>query len=254
VFDSKNSKEDAIKEMKELFHEKSEELINMLWNLTEKYYNIQGSSSTDLLEEIYKEKQDSHSTKSDKKGRFPSQIVNPNSEERSGKQIFNSAIDKVRGEKGNNYRSNYNNYNDNRRGGYRDRDYRSGGRNYDDRRGYERDDRRRSRRDDPSVTTVDLGGRQLVIKKKGRDNQPRSRSQERERERSRDMEDNREDQGQEQYDQRYEQEEYYQPHHQDRYMPRGRGYYNPRRMQRGGRYPPGPFMRPPPFMTPDFGR
>jgi hypothetical protein len=84
VFESKNTKESTIEEMKELFHEKSEEIVNILWSLTEKIY------SNDLLEEIYQDKGEK---------KFPSsQIINPNAEQKT-KHIFSSAIKDVRGEK-----------------------------------------------------------------------------------------------------------------------------------------------------------
>jgi len=65
VFESKNSKENSIKEMKELFHDKTEEIINILWDLTEKVYNLNppASKDNDLLEEIYKEKNENQPKK-----------------------------------------------------------------------------------------------------------------------------------------------------------------------------------------------
>jgi hypothetical protein len=81
VFESKNTKESTIEEMKELFHEKTQEIVNILWELTDKVYN-----SNDVLDEILE------------KRHINSQIINPNAEHKT-KHIFSSAIKDVKGDR-----------------------------------------------------------------------------------------------------------------------------------------------------------
>merc|ERR1711976_592596 len=51
VFESQNTKENSVKEMREIFNEKTEEIIDLLWTMTDKIFG-----SSDLLDEIYNEK------------------------------------------------------------------------------------------------------------------------------------------------------------------------------------------------------
>jgi hypothetical protein len=234
VFESKNSKENSIKEMRELFHDKTEEIMNVLWNLTEKIYNLNSSASkdNDLLEEIYKEKSENQPK------RFPSQIVNPNAEStsvrpyRTSNQPFyeSSKDDRRRGGREYYPRDNYN-YRRNDNYHYHNREFDERGRkNYE-------------------VRTMRIGDKQIVIKKKGL-NRSRSRSNDRadrskleketeeiiyeDRGNIREHHGPREMQPYEKY--------YYQPYHTER-----GGYYAPRRFMRGGRYPR--YMKPR-FMEP----
>jgi hypothetical protein len=116
--------------MKELFHDKSEEIMNILWQLTDKIYNV---GSNDLLEEIYKDK--------DKK--FPSQIVNPNAG-KNNKPLFESAIEKVKEDK-NKIRRKYS----------------------DDRRNEDREDDKKFKKEE-GVKTYTVGGKKVVIRKKNK--------------------------------------------------------------------------------------
>jgi hypothetical protein len=185
VFEQKHSKESSVEEFKELFQEKSEEIVNTLWNLTEKIYNIGGSS--DLLEEIYKDK-------SEKK--YPtSQIVNPNAEHK-GKHIFNSAINDVRGD--------------------RDKGRRKGSEGssrYDD-------DRRHGKKDE-LVKTYTVNDKKVVIRKRMRSrSRSRSRSNEKERERQQRFGEQGEGKHEQQETREYKDNKF----GNDYYMPRG-GYY-----------------------------
>ena len=235
--------------MKELFYEKSEEIMNLLWTLTEKIYAKEASPSAnnDLLEEIYKDK-----TEISKK--FPSQIVNPNLDQaKSGKPLFNSAIERVRDEHKRRDRSDrgerperYDRYerDDRDRNRYKPRDYDYNRNRYDEERGPRR-------RED--IRTMQVGDKKVVLKRKN--DRSRSGSPERkERERSRDdkpMEggnkfDRYDQEGYEDREQRpYDYERKYYP--QDRFYTQ-RGFYPVRRFDRGGRF--GRFMNPPRFMDP----
>lgn len=247
VFESKNSKENSIKEMKELFHDKTEEIMNVLWDLTEKIYNPTTSISkdNDLLEEIYKEKNENQPKK------FPSQIVNPNAESASVKTYSGPQLhpneypryDRRRGGRDYYPRENYN-YRRNDNYNYHNRDFHERGKkNYE-------------------VRTMRIGDKQLVIKKKGMD-RSRSRSNDKggrtkleketeeiiyeDRGNSRDMREPREmrdpreirdpremkdmrEHGAPREMQPYD-KYYYQPYHGER-----GGFYGPRRFMRGGRF------------------
>jgi hypothetical protein len=277
-FESRNSKERSYIEMRDLFHDKTEEIINYLWNLADKIYNNPqpSTNSNDLLDEIYKDKNDNK--------KFPSQIVNPNANastsatNESGKvnkNLFGSAIEKVRDEKRRDTRDprdtrdtrdprdsrdprdnrDTREYSDSRDAprDHRDRvsrdrrDLDLGRRQYDY--GRDREDRRRGRNKYDNPRTMQIGGKKLVLKDKGR-----SRSRERDREgkekeRPRD-EKSPDEEEEEMREREYEKEGGYQKNYYpvDRYRERV-PYYQQRGYQRGrGRFTTGRFMRGQRFM------
>ena len=243
--------------MKELFYDKSEEIIELLWSLTEKIYgtnvtpvipnlNIPSSSSNnDLLDEIYKEKNDNQK-------KFPSQIVNPNAsnvnananvdQSKSGKPLFNSAIERVKEDTRRKDRYDRHERSDRNKG--RDYEYRR----YDD---YSSDRRDRRRRDDNNTRTMQVGDKKIVLKRRDRS---RSRSRSNSLERSRDEkafeEENyveRERPHSREQHQPYDNRSYY-PNERS-YYPKERGYYPVRRFARGGgRF--GRYMAAPRFFDP----
>lgn len=153
MFESKNTKEDSIKEMRELFCNKTEEIMDLLWSLTDSIYETHQETG-DIVDEIYNEKNDSNK-------KFSSQIVNPNTNDKP-KHAITSRDDGNRGERS--YRGRVNRE-------YDREDY------YDNRR-----PRRDDYRDREGVRTIKIGDKQLVMK-----NKPRSRSNSKEkRDRSRD--------------------------------------------------------------------
>jgi hypothetical protein len=227
--------------MRELFNEKSEEIMELLWNLTSNIFGVgvgissNISTNNDLLEEIYKEKNENQLLNR----KFPSQIVNPNAgvEKIQPRQLFNSAIERVRDDKKKerDRGDKYNNKNE--------RNYdRKGFRDYYERRG---DDRRRNRRDD---NVMQVGDKKVVLKR--RSDKSKSPSPVEKRERSRDERIQPEE---EQYDDRErfdrDREIPYGPRH---YYPNDnrfyveRGFYPMRRFSIGrGRYAPrGSFIKP----------
>jgi hypothetical protein len=236
--------------MKELFYDKSEEIMNLLWTLTENIYTKETSPSAnnDLLEEIYKEK-------SEVSKKFPSQIVNPNVDQgKTGKPLFNSAIERVKDE---NFkkRDRYDRGERPERQDRYDRDrnrYRQD-RNYDYNRRYD-DDRGQRRREEGR--TMQVGDKRVVLKRRNDRSKSGSPTDRKERDRSRDdkpIEGNKFDRyDQETYDDReprpYEyNKQYYPQHPQDRFY-QERGYYPVRRFARGGRF--GRFLQPPRFIDP----
>lgn len=203
--------------MKELFNDKSDEIINYLWSQIEKIYGP-SQGSNDLLDEIYNEKNENAAKK------FPSKIVNPNVDNNKPvKPLFTSAVERVRDERrresGRDYRESgrYNKYDRDYRGDYRNRrDY------YDGRRDRQGGDSR----------TMNVGSKKIVLKSKV--SRSRSGSKEKERERSREREGD------------LQTEQDYPPYRGEQYYPPYRGgYFNMRRFPRGG----GRFMR---FMQPRF--
>lgn len=243
--------------MKELFYDKSEEIMNLLWTLTESLYSKETSASAnnDLLEEIYKEK-------SEVSKKFPSQIVNPNQpnqpnqlnqeQTKTGKPLFNSAIERVKDE---NFKKRerydrgerYDRYDRDRNNRYRqDRNY-DYNRRYDDHQGQRRRDEGR---------TMQVGDKRVVLKRRNDRSKSGSPTERTERERSREdkpFEGNKFDRID-----RYDQEEreprpydynkqYYPQHPQDRFYQQ-RGFYPVRRFARGGRF--GRFLQPPRFIDP----
>ena len=208
--------------MRELFYDNTEEIINILWNLSEKIY---GLNSNDLLEEIYKDKSDNNQKK------FPSQIINPNTDSKSGKPLFNSAIDRVRDDK--------------RRDDRRDNNKR----HRDDRYQRDREDRRKGSREEYSnFRTMKVGDKQIVIKKK-QNNKSRSSSPNEKRERSREREDQeKEPREQKEYPQQQRNNQYEKEYYPRGYPYKERGFYPMRgRFSRGGRFA-SMFM--PPIMFP----
>jgi len=218
--------------MRELFHDKTEEIMNVLWNLTENIYNINTTASkdNDLFEEIYKEKNENQPKK------FPSQIVNPNADlqaknYKSGYQHVESPRDDRRRD----WRKNRDYYPRENYGYRRIESYHYQNKEFDDR-----------RKKNYEIRTMRIGDKQLVIKKKGLE---RSRS------RSNDISDkvnNQKEIEEVAYEERgnmrmehpgprvmqpYD-KFYYQPNY---HQQRG-GFYAPRRFMRGGRY--GRFMNP----------
>jgi hypothetical protein len=256
VFESKNTKEDSIREMKELFHDKTEEIMDLLWSLTEKIYNlntVDKSSSlnnSDLLEEIYKDKNENQPRK------FPSQIVNPNAETRGNfnKHPFNSAIEKVKDDKKRERERDFDrdrNYNNNNFRNRDNRNYQNQYRRHDDYRGYnnnrdknyEGDDRRTNRKIE--IRTMRVGDKQVVIKKKERS---RSRSRDNDKkDRPKDEKEiiTEEEQQYEEVPREYPGEQH--QHYERNYYPgyqNQRGYYNVRRFSRGGGRFPTRYMQP----------
>jgi hypothetical protein len=237
--------------MKELFYDKSEEIMNLLWTLTESLYTKETSANAnnDLLEEIYKEK-------SEVSKKFPSQIVNPNQEQnKAGKPLFNSAIERVKDEnfkKRDRYDRGERFVRQERYDRDRNNRYRQD-RNYDYNRRYD-DDRGQRRRDEGR--TMQVGDKRVVLKRRNDRSKSGSPTERKDRERSRDekpFEGNKFDRyDQETYDEReprpYEyNKQYYPQHPQDRFY-QERGYYPVRRFARGGRF--GRFLQPPRFIDP----
>lgn len=241
--------------MKDIFYDKTEEVIDLLWNLTEKFYDqpLNKDQNNDLLEEIYKDKNDNPK-------KFASQMINPNASlmtDKSNKPLFNSAIEKVRDDKfrddkrepyNREYRDNRDQFPYNKRGG----DYRRYEDNYRGRGG--REDRReldRPRRNDreENVKTMKIGDKHVVIRKRSNvKSRSRSRSNEKkERERSRENDSLPQDKREERENDYERDPEYDRDYHHQRggYQQRGGyptrggypmrgGYYQP---MRGGRYP-----------------
>jgi hypothetical protein len=211
VFGGKSTKENAISEMKDIFHERAEEIITLLWTLAQNIY-LKGNEN-DLIEEIYK----------DHKKKFASQVVNPNENSGDSKYPHNErhAADMRRRD---NRQNRYDRY-DNR---YRPRDY-DYNRKYSDER----------RRRDDNVRTMQVGDKRVVLKRKDRS---RSRSNSGEKiERSRERN--------EIEDERYGEDAHYARNYypQDRYYME-RGFYPVRRFMRGGRF--GRYLKPPRFIDP----
>ena len=217
--------------MRELFHDKTEEIMGVLWDLTESIYNTNTSSNNnDLLEEIYKEKNENAPK------RFHSQIVNPHPEAALSKpyrgSIHHGSNDRNRDDRRDWGRGReYYPRGDNNYGYRRSDNYHYQSKDYDDRgkRNYE-------------FRTMRIGDKQIVIKKQGL-NRSRSRSNDRNIGRSDrnekeyeevvhiDREYNREHSGPREmlpYDKYY---------HQPSYRGERGGYFAPRRFMRGGRYP-----------------
>ena len=220
--------------MRELFHDKTEEIMGVLWDLTESTYNINSSSKdNDLLEEIYKEKNENQPK------RFNSQIVNPNPEP-SVIKPYQGSIHQQQNEgprddrrswgnaRGRDYypRDNSNNY------GYRRNDnYHQQNKDFDDRgkRSYE-------------FRTMRIGDKQLVIKKQGL-SRSRSRSNDRSNER---VDKNEKEVEEVVYQDRgnmrdhagpREMQPYDKYYNQPSYRGERGGFFAPRRFMRGGRYP-----------------
>ena len=201
--------------MKDIFHDKSEEIITLLWSLTENIYHK--SNDNDLFEEIYKD----HNKK------FSSQIVNPNENADENKQFSHN--DRYR----NDYRRR-----DTRDYKYERYDPRFRSRDHDFNRRYNDDRRRR----EDNLRTIPLGGGKRVILK----NRERSRS----RSFSEEKLDNKNRERIEMDEEKYIEEQAvyarnYYP--QDRFYME-RGFYPVRRFMRGGRF--GKFLRPQRFIDP----
>lgn len=223
MFESNNTKEDAKKEMRDLFSDKTDEIIDLLWTQTARIY---GSQSGDLLEEIYKEEGDSK--------KVPSQIVNPGDRDsKSSKPLFNDAIGRVREDKHYRHRNKYDRNENYSRRYDNDRDRNSG-----------RDDRRRDSRRDDTFRTVNIGGKKMIIRNR-RGSKSRSKSPRDNRERSRDEESHHSQHYHERDQQMQGGDDREHGHHygRDYYPQYQRGYYPMRRFSnRGGRY--GRFMHP----------
>ena len=218
--------------MRELFHDKTEEIMGVLWDLTESVYNTNTSSNNnDLLEEIYKEKNENAPK------RFSSQIVNPNPEVTTIKP-YRGAI---------HHPSNESPRDDRRRDWGRGRDYYPrDNNNY----GYRRNDSyhyQNKEFDDRGkrnfeFRTMRIGDKQIVIKKQGLE-----RSRSRSNDRINDRPDNKEKEIEEVVQQdRGVNREYAGPremlpydkyYHQPSYRGERGGFFAPRRFMRGGRYP-----------------
>lgn len=209
--------------MQDLFQDKTEEIINILWTQVEKIYG----SGNDVLEEIYT------TEKNEKK--FPSSVVKPHiNDTGKSKPLFGNAINKVKEDKGyNNNNKSYKDYKNNRNkdsNNYRQRDNK-----------YDRYNKGARNREERSETfrTVNVGDKKIILRNK--QNKSRSGSKEGIRDRSRERE------GESNYDK--EGNNY---HYQQNYYPQ-RGFYQERGFpQRGygrGNYAPY-MMGPPGFMDP----
>lgn len=200
--------------MKDIFNDKSEEIINLLWSLTENIY-LKGNEN-DLFEEIYKD----HNKK------FSSHIVNPNENSVESRQYVQNDRyrEDVRRREPRDYK--YERYDPR----YRPRDY-------DYQRRYN-DDRRRK---EENLRTIPLGGGKRVILKN------------RERSRSRSFSEDKLDRNRERNDideEKYIEEQTFSRGYypQDRFYMEQRGFYPIRRFVRGGRF--GKFLKPPRFIDP----
>jgi hypothetical protein len=195
VFEQKNSKEASIKEMRDLFQDKTEEILDLLWAQVEKLYG----SDNDILEEIYTDKNEK---------KFPSSVVKPHiNDTGKTKPLFGSAINKVKEDKG--YKNK--DYKDNRG----NRSNRDNGNNYNTKQRTNKYDRynkgRKEEGGNDTFRTVNVGDKKIILR--NRPNRSRSGSKEGNRERSREREDNN-------YDRR-EDSNY---HYQGGYYPQ-RGFY-----------------------------
>lgn len=223
--------------MRELFHDKTEEIMGVLWDLTESTYNINSSSKdNDLLEEIYKEKNENQPK------RFHSQIVNPNPEV-SVIKPYQGSIQQ---------QSNEGPRDDRRRDWGRGREYypRDNNNNY----GYRRNDNYHQQNKDfdergkrsSEFRTMRIGDKQIVIKKQGL-----SRSRSRSNDRINDRGDKNERETEEVvYQERSNMREHTGPREMQPYDK----YYNQPsyRGERGGFFPRGRFMRGGRYMQPRY--
>jgi len=239
--------------MRELFYDKTEEIMDLLWNLTDSIFQTK-SSNNDLLDEIYKEKIDTQQQNK----KFPSQIINPNASDKSQAQttqisqtkpLFNSAIERVRDDKRGDrdfYRERVDHRYDYDRRGHRDYYDRRGEESYKSGNNNLRDDNQHNQR------TMHIGNKKIVLKRRGGE-KSHSSSPDYKRERSRDVEKTEDSSIKERSDPRDNSRDLKERQHipydknfypQERFY-KERGFYNSRRFSVSrGRYAPRGYMKP----------
>lgn len=189
--------------MEEIFQESADYIMDLLIRLLEKYYgNSKDENSNDLIEEIYEDKHSGPKSLS-------SQVVKPisNQEQKGGKTLYNQAINSVKENSGkrrqnqhqrnkfDQFEDNYknNNYQDRRNNNYNNKNnnnfnnYNNQGR-YNNRRNEQFNNQMQGQRRQvsnyPREENINVGGRNLVIKKRRGSKNSRSRSRSVERDRS----------------------------------------------------------------------
>ena len=209
VFEHNKPKEEVKKEMEEIFQESADYIMDLLISLLEKYYGgAKDDNSNDLINEIYEDKPSGSKSLS-------SQVEKPTplQAEKGSKGNYNQAISNVKdGERKNqsqNPRNKFDN-NNNNQNYHNDRRYNNNNNNYNDRNNYYNGNRRNQSQEykrgpydnnynnqgnsnfdrNSREENINVGGRNLVIKKRRESKNSRSRSRSLERERSKEKERN----------------------------------------------------------------
>lgn len=199
------------------------------------YGNQSDATSNDILDEIYEDKS------SNNKG-LSSQVVKP--EHKGNKSVYSQAISDVKesGKRKNSFnnRNKFDNYDDNYRSNYRN-----------NRGGRQNNQRNRSNyNDDRNQERVNVTGRNLIIKRRPKNNNSRSRSRSQERDQSKERERKNSNEFNDEFQNNQSHGNYPKRRHQQQYMDpnffnqnnmqmqmMNPAYFNPRRLG------PNPYMR-----------